>query len=159
MLRVPLIVLGPGIPAGLRSQRPVSLVDLMPTLLTLFGVAIPPAIPGRDLAPLWKRGEVGWPERDLFADANSTRDGGSPQRAVLQGRWKLVQHASGERELFELAEDPLERVNRAAAEPARAAELASRLTTTLSSVREAPELPKLSPAMRRQLEALGYLRE
>ena len=159
MLRVPLIIVGPGIPRGLRSDRPVSLVDLAPTLLTLFGAAVPPAVAGRDLAPLWQGDGAGWPERDLFAEANSTSEGGSPQRAVLRGRWKLVLHASGQRELFDLGGDPSERANRAAAEPERTAELARELTTRLASVRQAPALPRLSPEMRKQLEALGYLRE
>jgi uncharacterized sulfatase len=159
MLRVPLILVGPGIPRGLRSDQPVSLVDLAPTLLTLFGVEVPPAVSGLDLAPLWKQAGPGWPERDLFAEANSTSEGGSPQRALLQGRWKLVLHGSGERELFDLGEDPAERVNRAEAEPERTADLASQLTASLGSVRQAPALPKLSPAMRKQLEALGYLQE
>ena len=66
---------------------------------------------------------------------------------------------SGERELFDLREDPLERVNRAAAEPEQVADLESQLTASLGSVREAPALPKLSPALRKQLEALGYLHE
>jgi len=159
MLRVPLVLVGPGIPRGLRIDQPVSLVDLVPTLLTLLGAEMSPSVSGRDLAPLWQGGGAGWPERDLFAEANSTSEGGSPQRAVLRGRWKLVLHASGQRELFDLGGDPSERVNRAAAEPERTADLASQLTTRLGSVRKAPALPRLSPAMRKQLEALGYLRE
>jgi arylsulfatase A-like enzyme len=159
MLHVPMILMGPGIPRGRRSQQPVSLVDLAPTLLGLFGVEAPPSLPGRDLSPLWKQGEAGWPERDLFAEANDTNGRRSPLRAVRQGAWKLVQHASGERELFELGEDPLERTNRADVEPAQAAKLATQLTTELGSVREAPELPKLTPDTRRQLEALGYVQE
>jgi hypothetical protein len=95
----------------------------------------------------------------LVPSPHATRAGGSPQRAVLRGRWKFVLHASGERELFDLGGDPSERTNRAAAEPERAAELANQLTTRLGSVRSAPVLPRLSPTMRRQLEALGYLRE
>ena len=159
MLRVPLIILGPGIPQGLRSDQPVSLVDLAPTLLTLMGVEVPPSISGRDLAPLWQTPDARWPERDLFAEANSTSDGVGPQRAVRSGRWKLVLHGGGERELFDLGGDPAERVNRAAAEPERAADLESQLAASLGSARAAPALPKLSPAMRKQLEALGYLRE
>ncbi len=159
MLRVPLIIVGPGIPGGLRVDQPVSLVDVAPTLLKLLGAPAAPAISGRDLTPLWRAPDAGWPERDLFAEANSPSDGTSPQRAVLRGRWKLVLHGSGERELFDLREDPLERVNRAAAEPEQAADLERQLTASLESVREAPALPPLSPAMRKQLEALGYLRE
>jgi N-sulphoglucosamine sulphohydrolase, C-terminal len=150
---------GPGIPRGLRSDQPVSLLDLAPTLLTLVGAPVPPSVSGRDLAPLWMSPGAPWPERDLFAEANHAREAGGPQRAVLQGRWKLVLHGNGERELFDLAEDPGERVNRAAAEAELAADLANQLTTNLGSVRQAPALPKLEPTMRMQLEALGYLRE
>jgi len=159
MLRVPLIIVGPGIPPGLRSDQPVSLVDLAPTLLTLLGAEVPPDVSGRDLAPLWQGGGAGWLERDLFAEANSTDEGGSPQRAVLRGRWKLVLHEGGERELFDLGGDPRELVNRAGGESKRTADLASQLRSSLGSVRKAPTLPKLEPAERKQLEALGYVRE
>jgi len=159
MLRVPLILSGPGIPAGVRIDRPVSLVDLPPTLLALLGAGDGPAVSGRDLAPLWKSPGAAWPERELFAEANHTREGGTPQRAVLRDGWKLVLHGNGEHELFELSADPGERVNRASAEPQRTADLTSRLTSGLGSVRNAPALPELNPAMRMQLEALGYVRE
>jgi arylsulfatase A-like enzyme len=159
MLRVPLILTGPGIPAGLRIDRPVSLVDLAPTLLGLLGTGAAPAVSGRDLSALWRRPDADWPEREVFAEANHTREGGSPQRAVLRGGWKLVLHDSGRQELFDLSADPGERVDLANDQPQRAAELANRLTSTLPSVREAPALPKLNPEMRMQLEALGYVRE
>jgi arylsulfatase A-like enzyme len=159
MLRIPLIIIGPGIPKGRRSDRPVSLVDLMPTLLTLGGVPAPTSVSGLDLAPLWKAPGDGWPERALFAEANRTIDGNIPRRAMRNGRWKLVVHGDGQRELFDLVEDPGERANRAAADPERARELARRLEVELGSVRKAPGLPKLEPDLRRQLEALGYVRE
>jgi arylsulfatase A-like enzyme len=159
LLRVPLILVGPGIPQGLRIDQPVSLVDLAPTLLTLLGVGSQSAFAGQDLASLWKTAHDGRGERSLFAEANRTFEGNQPQRAVRRGRWKLVLHGSGEHELFDLVEDPGERVNRAAAEPERVAELSSELTAGLGSVREATALPKLEPAMRKELEALGYVRE
>jgi arylsulfatase A-like enzyme len=54
MLHVPLLVRAPGIEGGRRVSEPVSLADLVPTLLPLLGL---PALPegasdGRDLAPL-----------------------------------------------------------------------------------------------------------
>ena len=49
---VPLIVRWPGrVPAGRCSDGPISLVDLMPSLLSLSGVEIPPQAEGEDLAP------------------------------------------------------------------------------------------------------------
>ncbi|MDG2049804.1 MAG: sulfatase, partial [Myxococcota bacterium] len=51
-LRVPLIVRGPGVPAGLTIDAPISLVDLLPTLLRLAGVSAPIITDGIDLTPL-----------------------------------------------------------------------------------------------------------
>jgi arylsulfatase A-like enzyme len=63
MLHVPLILLGPGLPRGLRIATPVSLVDLAPTLLALFEAPAPPTLAGRDLAPLWRTRDASWPGR------------------------------------------------------------------------------------------------
>jgi arylsulfatase A-like enzyme len=159
LMRVPLILVGPGIPRNLRVGAPVSLVDLVPTLLMLTGVETGPAVSGQDLGPLWTVADDDGGERSVFAEANRTFEGISPQRVVRRGRWKLVLHGNGKRELFDLVADPGERVNRADAEPERTAELAALLTANLGSAREAPVLPPLEPAMRRELEALGYVRD
>jgi arylsulfatase A-like enzyme len=50
LLRVPLVVWGPGVVPGTREDR-VSLVDVGPTLLDLFGVAVPSAMMGTSLLP------------------------------------------------------------------------------------------------------------
>src|SRR6185503_11453752 len=41
-LRVPLVLAGPGIPAGERRAGPARTVDLLPTLLARLGVPSPP---------------------------------------------------------------------------------------------------------------------
>jgi N-sulfoglucosamine sulfohydrolase len=46
-LRVPMIVRAPGMPAGTTSDRLISFVDYGPTVLSLAGVGIPPAMQGR----------------------------------------------------------------------------------------------------------------
>lgn len=52
-LRVPLVARAPGLfPAGRREETPVSLIDLGPTILDLFGVAAPAGQMGQSLAPL-----------------------------------------------------------------------------------------------------------
>ncbi|HEX4962013.1 MAG TPA: sulfatase-like hydrolase/transferase, partial [Thermoanaerobaculia bacterium] len=48
-LRVPLVLLGPGLPQGLVSDLPVSSLDLTPTLLSLAGLPVPESWPGRNL--------------------------------------------------------------------------------------------------------------
>jgi arylsulfatase A-like enzyme len=50
--RVPLILIGPGVPVGLRVEKPVGLVDLMPTVLSLLDLPIPAGVQGQDLKPL-----------------------------------------------------------------------------------------------------------
>lgn len=51
--RVPLIVVWPGhIPGGRRIEQPVSLIDLLPTILELTGLPAAPVAQGRSLAPL-----------------------------------------------------------------------------------------------------------
>lgn len=64
-LRVPLIFSGPGIEAGKRDAGAVSLVDLMPTVLSLLGLPAPEGLDGRDLS-------------------SRLRPGGAPKRGDLQ---------------------------------------------------------------------------
>ncbi len=55
-LRVPLIFSGPGIEAGKRDAGAVSLVDLMPTALSLLGLPVPDGLDGCDLSPRLRPG-------------------------------------------------------------------------------------------------------
>jgi arylsulfatase A-like enzyme len=56
--RVPLLVIWPGhLPAGRRVETPVSMIDVLPTLLDLAGLPAPDVLQGRSLAPLL-RGEI-----------------------------------------------------------------------------------------------------
>ena len=55
--RVPLIFAGPGITRGARSQRPVELLDLYPTLLDLSGLPAQPELEGHSLRPLLHESE------------------------------------------------------------------------------------------------------
>ncbi len=52
-VRVPLVVSAPGlVAAGRRVDRPVQLVDLLPTVLSAYGMPRPPRVRGRDLGAL-----------------------------------------------------------------------------------------------------------
>ena len=48
---LPLIVRGPGVPAGERRAQLCDQTDLLPTLLDLAGAAVPPVLEGTSLAP------------------------------------------------------------------------------------------------------------
>lgn len=112
--RVPLILQGPGLPAGRRVDVPVYSFDLMPTLCELCGIDIPPGIDGWSLTP-WLRDDpsgVGARRREtLFAYYRDC------QRTVHDGRWKLIEYRVGGHrhlQLFDLDTDPLEMHNLAA---------------------------------------------
>ena len=117
-IRVPLVVTGPGI-APARRAEPVGLVDLAPTLLELAGF-VPPGMPdmdGRSLAPLLLGRRLDEPEGGFaFAEMVVDRNVADARRAVIKGRWKLIESAKGP-ELYDLAADPGERRNLAFGSP------------------------------------------
>jgi SSS family transporter len=113
--RVPLIIARPGtIPPGV-SGVPCNSIDILPTLAGLTGVVAGPVdADGIDLSPLLLRGERP-AERQFYWRAGRNS-------AIRSGAWKLCTH--GDRtELFNLAEDPGEQHDVAAALPEKVVEL------------------------------------
>ncbi|HEV8581718.1 MAG TPA: sulfatase-like hydrolase/transferase [Thermoanaerobaculia bacterium] len=112
-LRVPFLMLGPGLPQGLVSDLPVSSMDLPPTLLSLAGVPVPDSWQGSDLmAALAGKIEM----REAFAewsDEESKSFGHLAFRAVRTPGHKLIvwkDPARGD-ELYDLKADPAEAHN------------------------------------------------
>jgi len=83
------------IPAGTTIDQALHMVDFFPTMLSVAGVPMPEglAIEGIDITSTLKR-NAPLPERPLFF-----------QKAVMQGKWKLL---NGTR-LFDMENDPTER--------------------------------------------------
>jgi arylsulfatase A-like enzyme len=159
VVRVPLLLRAPGLPAGLRLETPVSL-DVMPTVLSLLELPVPPALDGRNLAPLWSGAAAGdLRARFLFGEADHRNVRPDRTRAVRQGGFKLVHdRLTGESRLFDLVDDPGETHDVKDRHP----EVQRRMRAALQDFmeREAPtagEVPEPTPAERRRLEALGYL--
>lgn len=101
-VRCPLIVKGPGIPAGASTTAMTYLHDLVPTLAGLAGVEMPHELDGEDLSPLW----TGAAEsvRDAVFHAYTDR-----MRTVRDSRYKLhVYPFVDHRLLFDLQADPHE---------------------------------------------------
>ena len=66
--RVPLIFVWPGrIPGGQRFSEPVSMIDVLPTILDLIGLPPPDVMQGKSLAPLLL-GKEGWEPRPVILD-------------------------------------------------------------------------------------------
>ena len=101
-VRVPLMVNGPGIPAGRKNDTPVYLQDIMPTTLELAGARKPDHVQFNSLMPL------------IDGRRKTTYDaiyGGylKSQRMITAGGYKLLLYPNCKKVLlFNLKEDPLE---------------------------------------------------
>jgi arylsulfatase A-like enzyme len=88
--RIPLIFVWPGrIEGGQRFSQPVSMIDVLPTILDLIGQARPEIAQGQSLAPLLL-GEDGWEPRPVILDEFETdRETGELTGVieVIDGRW------------------------------------------------------------------------
>lgn len=102
LLRVPLLIWRPGFQPFV-SDEPVSLVDLGPTILDVFGVPTPGHFMGQSLVP-FLRGDKPKLTRPLFAEARLK------QALILpDGRKVIVDNRLHTVELYNLATDPGEK--------------------------------------------------
>ena len=107
---IPLILRVPGTEAGGDDMGTLtSLVDLAPTLLDLCGLDPLPDAQGRSLRPVVE-GTVDAAWRDAYAEFFGQRFVYT-QRIVWHEDWKYIFSPGGIDELYNLADDPLERVN------------------------------------------------
>ena len=101
-------------PTQLKSRTvsaPIHIVDWMPTLLGLAGIAEGqrPKLDGTNLWPILSGTELDLPSRGLYWR--------TPQaRALREAQWKFIIDR-GEPFLFDLSLDPMEQVKRASAFP------------------------------------------
>lgn len=102
-VRVPLIVRGPGVARGIHVKSPVTLVDVMPTVLELGGIRVPAGLDGCSLAGLLCGAEE--PERVAFSEyhCQGMENAGY---MVRKGNYKYTYYVSYEPQLFDLKEDP-----------------------------------------------------
>jgi arylsulfatase A-like enzyme/Tfp pilus assembly protein PilF len=159
-LRVPLVVRVPRA-APRQVELPVSLVDIVPTVVSLAGIPVPKEVQGIDLSP-WLAGRgSGGGARPLYAETvTPTRYyGTSSLLGVIVDGWKYIE--TSRPELYDLRRDPAEAVNLLEREPARAASMGQTLVTILAAAGRAPgpapESAALDEASRQRLAALGYL--
>jgi arylsulfatase A-like enzyme len=106
--RVPLILRGPGIPAGRQVEQVISLIDLAPTLVQLTtGGEFP--CHGRSLLPLLQSEQPEW-QSEAFAEFHGQRFFYT-QRTLWQDNYKYIFNGFDEDELYDLAADPYEMRN------------------------------------------------
>jgi arylsulfatase A-like enzyme len=125
-MRAPLIIRGPGVPAGKESAALVYLHDVKPTIEELAGRPVAPLSPdetaSRSLVPWWREPAAAVARSCLLLAFTDT------MRAVRTSRWKLIRYPQTDQsQLFDLAADPHERHNLAARQPDELASLRQRL--------------------------------
>ena len=120
-IRVPLIVTGPGVPAGRTVSQLTSSIDLAPTFETLAGLPVPADVDGHSLASLWHgRDPADWRQAILvehhgpdFSPADPDRQTSKPgdpptYEAVRTATALYVRYAGGAQEYYDTATDPYE---------------------------------------------------
>jgi arylsulfatase A-like enzyme/Flp pilus assembly protein TadD len=157
VLRVPLIMRGPGIPAGRTISGVVRSVDIAPTLLALLGLEPLSESDGISLQPVWS--DAGGPPDIAYAETLATELelGWSPLYAIRTRRFHYVR--APRPELYDLASDSGQLVNLVETKPesaaAVAAELDEQVQTILAGAKQAAPVETDEQTLER-LRALGY---
>jgi arylsulfatase A-like enzyme/Flp pilus assembly protein TadD len=158
-LRIPFILAGAGVPAGVRVQHQARTVDLLPTLLELMGGRAPQAIQGNSLTS----GFAGKEQPASYSYAETLfpkiNMGWTELRAIRTNRWKYIR--APRPELYDLTRDPGETTNLIGSQPAVAQELEARLGAAAGTGgpqgHETVETTAVDERTLHQLKSLGYL--
>ncbi len=177
VLRVPLVIRGPGVVPGATLGQQVRLMDLTPTLLDLAGVEPLTGIEATSLAPLLGGGSLPYlpayaesaPARAQFPEQDKIQLPGirGKWRMVRTDRWKLIRIPREEGDLYELydlVDDPGETKNLFADLAGEAAKLQPLLDAWLARdpLKDSESggeegLEELDPSALEQLKTLGYI--
>ncbi len=123
-IHVPLIVTGPGVPAGKTVSQLTSNIDLCPTFETLAGLPITATVDGHSLAELWHGDNpADWRQAILIEhhgpdnnpadpDRQNKQEGDPPSyEAVRTANALYVKYDNGQQEYYDTATDPYELKN------------------------------------------------
>jgi arylsulfatase A-like enzyme len=178
LMHVPLVVRWPaGLEGGRTIDEPVQLVDVLPSLLDLSGIAHPKGIQGQSLLPLLRPapdgGASGWKRRPVILEKQPQGGEEHPQatvaHAIIDGNWKLIHNTvrppdSPEYELYEFPKDRFDKNNVAAEHPDVVVRLSKALNgwrtmATAARLKPDTEMTKtLSAEELQRLRSLGYVR-
>ena len=100
--RTPLVIRTPGSEPG-RCHRPVSLVDLYPTLIELCGLPENPQLDGRSLKPLVDQPDARWPYPAIITHSPHWH---GTNHAIRGERFHYIRYADGGEELYDMQNDP-----------------------------------------------------
>ena len=166
VMHIPLLLHWPGvIPGGLRDKTPVSLVDIVPTVLALAGLPAD-GVDGQNLVPLLEGGSLG--RKAVFGHGHHGPAGG-PQRKLV-GRSStakcMLRESDGKFHCYDLSADPgEERPLPSDASPeisllseeVRAYGEQFRARRAEKKPRKEVATPEVDPQRAQKLRALGYV--
>ena len=152
-LRVPILLKKPGSRgAGRRISAPVSLLDVVPTVLSLLSIPVPASLHGLSLTSV---AEAGAPaNRRIYSESLYPRLnlGWSDLASLTEARYHYIR--APRPELYDLAADPGERNDLAPGSPAPL----RGMKAALEAMRRPFALPEASsPEELKKLAALGYV--
>ena len=100
--RMPFIWVAPGVTqAGTSSDRTVDLMSVYPTLCELTGVAKPDYVDGHSIKSLLGNPSAAWNHPAITTH-------GFKNHAVRTEKWRYIQYANGDEELYNEQDDPYE---------------------------------------------------
>ncbi len=140
--------------AGLRIKEPVSLVDVLPTLMGMIGGRVG-KVDGRSLAPLWSN--EGGEKRDLFTHLDMPW---AHHTGAVRWPFKYIHKADGSRLVFNLEKDPAEKQNLfKEKDPAMVGIFREMLERCAYNVKYPPRVVStdMPEELREKLTNLGYL--
>jgi arylsulfatase A-like enzyme len=151
-IRVPLLISGPGIPAGQFIRHRASGVDLFPTVAALAGVpkdSLPANLEGSSLVDVLKNGDQGEIQRSreefIVHFPHYDKDSKGPASAIFLGTRKLIRfYETDERLLYDLSNDIGEEKNLAPSRPEEVEKLDGLLTAYLKTVHAGMPAPNLN---------------
>jgi len=137
-IRVPLIVRGPGIPAGFHSHERASQVDILPTFAQLAGItSLPSGLEGGSLVNIITGGSGVTRARTDFVVhfPHYDKDPLGPASAIISGDYKLIHfYEDNSYRLFDLLADYQEQNDLSASDPTRTAALIAQLSAYLTEI-------------------------
>ncbi len=110
VLHVPLIIIGPKIPAGLRISNVVRLQELFETVLQLSGMDNPP-FQRASLQRFWRPGfEPGNSNESVVSELSPEEQSPAPI-SLTTSEWQYLHDEQGNEELYNWVSDPSEKLN------------------------------------------------
>jgi len=139
-------------------DEPVSLIDVLPTVLATLGQPVPATLQGRNLL------EAQNSQRSIFSETfpcpvlhSPACPNGCTARAMVSWPDKFIASSNGKLELYDLAKDSDEHDNRISGNPL-ARELGLRLSAWVKSLPVQTSQPlTLDPEALQRLKSLGYV--